>query len=193
MAAVTICSDFGTQENSLSLFPLFLHLFAMKWWDRMLWSLFFEYLSFKPAFSLSFFSFIKRLFTSSLLFAIRVVSSAYLRLLMFLGIRRCIYIPGGLFCFLSKILSVQCTSPFSCCWGLSASVGGPMRQEPSWSYPSFLFGVITFGPQDTLQPGNPERASQHPPTHLYLTATALSAYRKHESRTHHVCCLPALQ
>ena len=30
MAAVTICSDFGAQENSLSLFPLFPHLFAMK-------------------------------------------------------------------------------------------------------------------------------------------------------------------
>ena len=33
MAAVTICSDFGAQENSLWLFPLFPHLFAMKWWD----------------------------------------------------------------------------------------------------------------------------------------------------------------
>ena len=31
MAAVTICSDFGAQENSLSLFPLFPHLFAMKY------------------------------------------------------------------------------------------------------------------------------------------------------------------
>ena len=30
MAAVTICSDFGAQENSLALFPLFPHLFAMK-------------------------------------------------------------------------------------------------------------------------------------------------------------------
>ena len=30
MAAVTICSDFGAQKNSLSLFPLFPHLFAMK-------------------------------------------------------------------------------------------------------------------------------------------------------------------
>ena len=30
MTAVTICSDFGAQENSLSLFPLFPHLFAMK-------------------------------------------------------------------------------------------------------------------------------------------------------------------
>ena len=41
-------------------------------------------LSFKPAFSLSYFTFIKRLFTSSSLSAIRVGSSAYLRLLIFL-------------------------------------------------------------------------------------------------------------
>ena len=41
-------------------------------------------LSFKPAFSLFSFTFIKRLFSSCLLSAIRVVSSAYLRLLIFL-------------------------------------------------------------------------------------------------------------
>ena len=41
-------------------------------------------LNFKPTFSLSSFTFIKRLFSSSLLSAIRVVSSAYLRLLIFL-------------------------------------------------------------------------------------------------------------
>ena len=41
-------------------------------------------LSFKPTFSLSSFTFIKRLFSSSSLTAIRVVSSAYLRLLIFL-------------------------------------------------------------------------------------------------------------
>ena len=41
-------------------------------------------LSFKPTFSLSTFTFIKRLFSSSSLSAIRVVSSAYLRLLIFL-------------------------------------------------------------------------------------------------------------
>ena len=40
-------------------------------------------LSFKPTFSLSYFAFIKSLFRSSLLSAIRVVSSAYLRLLIF--------------------------------------------------------------------------------------------------------------
>ena len=39
---------------------------------------------FKPNFSLSSFTFIKRLFTSSSLSAIRVVSPAYLRLLIFL-------------------------------------------------------------------------------------------------------------
>ena len=41
-------------------------------------------LSFKPTFSLSCFTFIRRLFSSSSLSAIRVVSSAYLRLLIFL-------------------------------------------------------------------------------------------------------------
>ena len=41
-------------------------------------------LSFKPAFSLSYFTFIKRLFCSSLPCAVNMVSSAYLRLLIFL-------------------------------------------------------------------------------------------------------------
>ena len=41
-------------------------------------------LSFKPTFSLSSFTFIKRLFSSSSLYAIRVVSFAYLRLLILL-------------------------------------------------------------------------------------------------------------
>ena len=41
-------------------------------------------LSFKPTFSLSSFTLIKRLFSSSSLSAIRVVSSAYLRLSIFL-------------------------------------------------------------------------------------------------------------
>ena len=44
----------------------------------------FSMLNFKPTFSLSSFTFIKRLFSSSSLSAIRVVSSAYLRLLIFL-------------------------------------------------------------------------------------------------------------
>ena len=58
----------------------FSHLFAMKWWDQMPWSLFFWMLSFKLTFSLFSFTLIKRLSSSSLLFSIRVVlmSSAYL-------------------------------------------------------------------------------------------------------------------
>ena len=50
----------------------------MKWWDLVFWML-----SFKSTFSLSSFTFIKRLFNSSLS-AVRVVSSAFLRLLIFL-------------------------------------------------------------------------------------------------------------
>ena len=64
MAVVTICSDFGAPQNSLLLFPLFPHLFAMKWWDWMSCS---WMLSFKPDSSLPSFIFIKRLFSSSLL------------------------------------------------------------------------------------------------------------------------------
>ena len=39
MAAVIICSDSGAKKKkNLTLFPLFPHLFAMKWWDWMPWS-----------------------------------------------------------------------------------------------------------------------------------------------------------
>ena len=82
MAAVTICSDFGAPKNKVALFPLFPHLFGMKWWDHMSWSSFFK-IKFMPAFH-SPLTFIKRLFSSSLLSAIRVVSFTYLRLLIFL-------------------------------------------------------------------------------------------------------------
>ena len=56
----------------------------MKWWDQMPWSSFSECWALSPTFSLSTFTFIKRLFRSSSLSAIRMVSSAYLRLLIFL-------------------------------------------------------------------------------------------------------------
>ena len=81
MAAVTICSDFWAQKNKVShcfhCFPIYL-----PWSDAMI--LVFWTLSFKPTFSLSSFTFIKSLFSSSLLSAISVVSSQYLRLLIFL-------------------------------------------------------------------------------------------------------------
>ena len=55
---------------------------GVMWPDTMI--LVFWTLSFMPTFSLSSFTYIKRLFGSSLLSAISVVSSAYLRLLIFL-------------------------------------------------------------------------------------------------------------
>ena len=84
MAAVTICNDFGAQEKK------FCHCFhfppsichEVMGLDAMI--LVFWMLNFKPAFLLSFCTFIKRLFSSSLLPAIKEVSSAYLRLLIFL-------------------------------------------------------------------------------------------------------------
>ena len=61
-------------------FPIYLPEVMLP--DAMI--LVFWMLSFKPTFSLSCFTFIKKLFSSSSLSAIRVVSSAYMRLLIFL-------------------------------------------------------------------------------------------------------------
>ena len=74
MAAVTIYSDFGAPQNSLTLFPLFPHLFAMGA-DTMIFV--FWMLSFKATFSLSSFTFIKKRFSSSSLSAIRVAEIPY--------------------------------------------------------------------------------------------------------------------
>ena len=84
MAAVTIYNDFGAPQikvcHCFHCFPTICHEVIRP--DAMI--LVFCMLSFKPTFSLSSFTFIKRLFSSFSLFAIRVVSSAYLRLLIFL-------------------------------------------------------------------------------------------------------------
>ena len=83
MAVVTIYSDFGAPQNRVChcfhCFPVYCH--EVMGWDAMI--LVFWMLSFKPTSSLSSFTFIKRLFSSSSLSAIRVVSSTYLRLLIF--------------------------------------------------------------------------------------------------------------
>ena len=82
MAAIIICSDFGASKNTSShcfhCFPIYLPWCQGP--DAMI--LVFWMLSFKPNFSLSSFTFIKRLFSFSLLSAIRLVSSAYLRWLI---------------------------------------------------------------------------------------------------------------
>ena len=84
MAEITICSDFGAQkiksETVPTVSPSICH--EVMGPDAMI--LVFWMSSFKPTFSLSSFTFIKRLFSSSSLSAKRMVSSAYLRLLIFL-------------------------------------------------------------------------------------------------------------
>ena len=58
------------------------HLFFIKWWDQMTWTSFFGRWVLSQLFHSSFI-FIKRFFSSCSLSAIRVLSSAYLRLLVF--------------------------------------------------------------------------------------------------------------
>ena len=81
---ITVCNDFGTQEikicHCFHFSPSICH--EMMGLDAMI--LIFLMLNFKPAFSLSSFTLIKRLVSFSSLSAARVVSSAYLRLLIFL-------------------------------------------------------------------------------------------------------------
>ena len=87
MAAVTICSDFEAQEQKIShcfhCFPIYL-----PWNDgTRCHDLSFFMLSFKPVFfffNLSSLMLLKGFFNSCSLSAIRVASSAYLRLLIFL-------------------------------------------------------------------------------------------------------------
>ena len=82
VAAVTVHSDFGAQENKIChcfyFFP-----FCLPWSDGIM-ILVFWMLNFKPAFSLSSLTLIRRLFSSFSLSAVRVLPSAYLRLLIFL-------------------------------------------------------------------------------------------------------------
>ena len=83
MAAVTICSDFTAQENKVS---HCFHCFSICHEKMRLDAIIsvFWMLSFKPAFSFSSFTLIKRFFSSSSHSAFRRVSSAYLRVLLFL-------------------------------------------------------------------------------------------------------------
>ena len=71
------------QKIKSDLCPLFPHLFPMKGWDQMPWSSFSECWVLSQIFTL-FLTCIKRLLSSSSLSDIKVVSSAYLRLLIFL-------------------------------------------------------------------------------------------------------------
>ena len=87
MAAAMVFSEFGTQENKISqcfyFSPLCLPLSDGTGCHYLSFVFFFFLmLSFKPAFSLPSFTLIKRLFSSSSPSVIKMVSSAYLRLLI---------------------------------------------------------------------------------------------------------------
>ena len=117
----------------------------MKWWDWMPWS--FWMLSFKPTFSLSSFTFIKRLFSSSSLSATFThMPSAYLWLLIFLPailIPACVYSsPAFLMMYSAYKLNKQgdniqpwCT-PFPI-WNQSV-VPCPVLTVASWPAYRFL-------------------------------------------------------
>ena len=83
MATITICTDFGAKKKIklATVSPSIYHEMMVQ--DPMI--LLFWMLSFKPTFSLSSFTFIKRFFSPSSLSATSVASSAYLRLLIFLS------------------------------------------------------------------------------------------------------------
>ena len=157
MAAVTICSDFRAQGKKVShcfhCFPIYLP------WsdgtgchDLSFWNVF------KPDFSLSSLNSIKRLFSSSLS-AIRVVSPAYLRLLIFLP---AILIPAcpsssQAFCMMYSVYklnkqgdNIQWRTPFPVwkqfivpCVVLTVAswpAHRPLRRQIRWSHISFREG-----------------------------------------------------
>jgi len=83
MLAVTICSDFRAQEEEICHYSTFSPSICQEVIGPGAMILGFLLLSFKLAFSLSSFTLIKRLFSSSSLSAIKVILSTYLRLLIF--------------------------------------------------------------------------------------------------------------
>ena len=94
MTADTICSDFGAPKYKVFHCSIVSASICHEILGPEAMILVLRMLNFKPAFSLSSFNFIKRLFSSSIS-AIMVVSSAYLRFLI----------------FLPAILNPACTSP----------------------------------------------------------------------------------
>ena len=146
MAAITICSDFGAQKSKVwhhfHYSPIY-----FPWSDGTGAMIFvFWVLSFKPILSLSSFTFIKRLFSSSSFFAIRVVPSGYLKLLIFpLAILIPAYASSSqTFCMMYSAYKLNKQgdhvqpwwTPFPI-WNLSVIVPCPVLTVASWpAYPS---------------------------------------------------------
>ena len=145
---VTVHSDLGAQENktvTLSTFPPSMcHEMAP---DAMI--LFFWMLSFNLAFLLSSFTFIKRLFSSSLLSVIGMVPSTYLRLLTFLllgnRVQKTYFAFMNIFIFIKAILTSSCFNSHALTqllWGESfkytPSLLGPPIKALGWKRFTFF-------------------------------------------------------
>ena len=91
MATVIICSDFGAPGNKVSHCFHYFSIYLPGSDGTKCHDIDFLNVKFKPNVSLSYFTFIKRLFSSSSNSAVRMVSSAYLKLMMFLPV---IFIPA---------------------------------------------------------------------------------------------------
>ena len=177
MAAVTMkfCSDFGAQESNSITVSVVSPSICCEVMGRDAMILFFWTLSFKPAISLSSSTFIQRLFSSSLLSAIRVVSSAYLKLLIFLpailipALHYFLYrkqypiqglVPVGVCTCEESLSSLPCNSRATCSVTKSfATLCDPMDYSTPGS--SALFYLLEFAQihvhwvPDTIGPSDP--------------------------------------
>ena len=147
IAVVTVCSDFGAPEN-LPLLPLFPPSICHKVIGLDAMILVFWMFSFKPAFSLSSFTLIKRVLSSSSLSAIRLLSSTYLRLLIFLPAVLILACDSSSLAFHIMYSANRMTiyslviTPFPI-WNLSV-VPCPVLTIASWSAYRFLSRQVTW-------------------------------------------------
>ena len=137
MAVVTICSDFGAQENEVCHFSLCPHLFVTKWWEQMLWCKFFECWGF--------------LFYMYLFFNWKII--ALQNFVVFCQIST--WISHSFFTLLchlyQKALSVQSLSPVRLCSPMDCSTSGlPVHHQ----VPEFTQTHVHWV-SDVIQPSHP--------------------------------------
>ena len=134
---------------------------------------------FKQAFSLSSFTFIKRLFSSSLLSAILVVSSVYLRLLMFLPtvlIQTC-FSSSLVFCMMycaSLVAQLVKNMPaVQKTWVRSLSWEDPLKKEMATHSSIFAWKISWTEEPGGLQSTGSQRVGHDWATNTYLTLCIL--------------------
>ena len=122
----------------MSLFPLFPHLHCHEVMGLDVMILVFWMLSFKPTFSLPPLTFIKMLFSLFSLSAIRLVSSAYLRLLIF---RLTISIPASASSSLEYNIAIWYFSQVAHKLWWSSSLPSNIRNMYYWKVVMYITGA----------------------------------------------------